>query len=141
MFINMLDITTLARWSVSSSSLGELPEKRIGYLGMMLLLDENQEVLMLVTNSLGEDLKQSNQYVVGLALCALANISSPEIARALNKEVEKLMRNSNPYIRKKAALCAIRVIRKCPELAEFLERATTSSTSAIMGCSSQPSRC
>jgi AP-1 complex subunit gamma-1 len=128
MFINMLGYPTHFGQMeclklISSAS---FPEKRIGYLGMMLLLDENQEVLMLVTNSLGEDLKQSNQYVVGLALCALANISSSEIARALNKEVEKLMRNSNPYIRKKAALCAIRVIRKCPELAEeFLERATT----------------
>ncbi|KAG4208570.1 hypothetical protein ERO13_A03G141000v2 [Gossypium hirsutum] len=94
------------------------PEKRIGYLGLMLLLDEREEVLMLVTNSLKQDLNHSNQYIVGLALCALGNICSAEMARDLAPEVERLLQFRDPNIRKKAALCSIRIIKKVPALAE-----------------------
>ncbi|MBA0648920.1 hypothetical protein Goklo_016552, partial [Gossypium klotzschianum] len=86
------------------------PEKRIGYLGLMLLLDERQEVLI--------DMNHSNQYIVGLALCALGNICSAEMARDLAPEVERLLQFRDPNIRKKAALCSIRIIKKVPDLAE-----------------------
>merc|ERR1719440_1616700 len=57
-----------------------------------------------------------NQHVNGLALCALGNIGSPEMCRALAREVEKMMQSTNPYIRKKATLCAMRVVRKVEEV-------------------------
>lgn len=99
-------------------------DKRLGYLGTMLLLDENQEVLTLVTNSLKNDLNHSNQYVVGLALCTLANIASVEMSRDLFPEVETIISSSNPYIRRKAAICAMRICRKVPDLQEhFVEKA------------------
>lgn len=90
----------------------------------MLLLDERQEVLMLVTNSLKNDLNSQDQSTIGLALTALGNICSSEMARDLSPEVNTLLSNSNPYLRKKAALCARRIIVKVPEMTEtFADRA------------------
>ena len=115
-------------------------DKRIGYLGSMLLLDENREVTMLITNSLKNDLgmcvgpkivyflsgdpivklssDHASQYVVALALCTLGNICSSEMARDLGPDVERIMRNGPPYLKKKATLCACRIIRKEPEMIE-----------------------
>ncbi|KAH7570252.1 hypothetical protein JRO89_XS05G0076500 [Xanthoceras sorbifolium] len=120
MFIHMLGYPTHFGQMECLKSIASagFPEKRIGYLGLMLLLDERQEVLMLVTNSLKQDLNHTNQYIVGLALCALGNICSAEMARDLAPEVERLLQFRDPNIRKKAALCSVRIIKKVPDLAE-----------------------
>lgn len=61
---------------------------------------------------------------MGLALCTLGNIASVEMSRDLFPEVETIVASANPYIRRKAALCAMRICRKVPDLQEhFLEKA------------------
>jgi AP-1 complex subunit gamma-1 len=48
------------------------------------------------------------------------------MSRDLFLEVEKLLGTSNPYIRRKAALCAMRICRKVPDLQEhFIEGSKT----------------
>lgn len=101
-------------------SAGAFAGKRVGYLALMVLLDEMSEILTLVTNSMKNDLRHKSKYVVGLALTAAGNIGSHEMMRNLAPEIDKLMKSQNPFIRKKAALCALRVIQKVPELAEDL---------------------
>ena len=56
--------------------------------------------------------------MVALALCTLGNICSSEMARDLTPDVERIMRNGPAYLKKKATLCASRIIRKEPELIE-----------------------
>nr|XP_040240613.2 AP-1 complex subunit gamma-1-like [Anopheles coluzzii]XP_040240614.2 AP-1 complex subunit gamma-1-like [Anopheles coluzzii]XP_040240615.2 AP-1 complex subunit gamma-1-like [Anopheles coluzzii]XP_040240616.2 AP-1 complex subunit gamma-1-like [Anopheles coluzzii]XP_040240617.2 AP-1 complex subunit gamma-1-like [Anopheles coluzzii]XP_040240618.2 AP-1 complex subunit gamma-1-like [Anopheles coluzzii]XP_040240619.2 AP-1 complex subunit gamma-1-like [Anopheles coluzzii]XP_040240620.2 AP-1 compl len=93
-------------------------DKRIGYLGAMLLLDERTDVHVLLTNCLKNDLNSPTQFVVGTALCTLAAIASPEMARDLCNDVERLIVSTNAFLRKKAILCAFRFVRRVPELME-----------------------
>lgn len=53
------------------------------------------------------DLNHTNQYIVGLALCALGNICSAEMARDLAPEVERLLQFRDPNIRKKVHLISL----------------------------------
>jgi AP-1 complex subunit gamma-1 len=93
-------------------------DKRLGYLGAMMLLDERQDIHILITNCMKNDMHHQVQYVVGLSLCALGSICSEEMSRDLSGEVEKLLKSSNPYIVRKAALCGARIVRKVPDLME-----------------------
>lgn len=50
------------------------------------------------------DLSHSNQYVQSLALCTLACMGSAEMCRDLAPEIDRLLRASNSYIKKKVGL-------------------------------------
>lgn len=123
MFIHMLGYPTHfgQMECLKLISAQSFPEKRIGYLALTLLLNEQAEVLTLVTNSLKLDLTNNNQYIQALSLIAIGNLATQDMARDLVSDVEKLLRSSNSYLRKKAALAAIRLLKKEPDLIEGME--------------------
>ena len=85
-------------------------------MGLTQLLDESTEILMLVTNSIKNDINNPNQFISGTALCALGNIGNQEMCMALSREVQMQLSVDNPMIRKKAALCAMRIIKKVDDI-------------------------
>eukprot|EP01022_Parablepharisma_sp_SALTPOND_P007978 TRINITY_DN135012_c3_g1_i1.p1 TRINITY_DN135012_c3_g1~~TRINITY_DN135012_c3_g1_i1.p1 ORF type:complete len:927 (+),score=69.32 TRINITY_DN135012_c3_g1_i1:4744-7524(+) len=104
-------------------------DKKIGYLGLTQLLNEDSEVLMMVNNSIKKDLAESQvslrgrkklqgQFIVSLALTALCEISTSEMCREMYQEIQKLTTTSNHFIKKKATLAAVRIIRKVPDMVD-----------------------
>ncbi|CEP62799.1 AP-1 complex subunit gamma LALA0_S06e04126g [Lachancea lanzarotensis] len=94
--------------------------KRLGYLAAMILLDEHQEILTLLTNMLNNDLHNANRYVVSMALSTLGSLTSPELARDLYPDVENILaRSSDDFLVKKALQCAAKLVGRDAALLEI----------------------
>eukprot|EP00667_Euglena_gracilis_P001518 EG_transcript_1519 len=93
-------------------------EKHIGYLACTLLLNENHELLTLITNSIKADLISNKEHFQCLALTAVANVGGKEFAEAMAQDVQKIVlhRDTKGIVRKKSALCLLRLYRKYPEI-------------------------
>jgi AP-2 complex subunit alpha len=62
-----------------------------GYLAVTLLMHENSDLLRLVVNSIRKDLDENNEISNCLALHAIANVGSNEMAEALAEDVHRLL--------------------------------------------------
>lgn len=87
-------------------------DKRVAYLGLMILVDETEDILMLMTNCLKQDLLTTDRSIVSLALTVLADIASADMVRDLLPEIAQHLTSPDPHLRKKAAVAAVRAVRK-----------------------------
>lgn len=89
-------------------------DKRVAYLGLTILVNETESIIMLMTNLLKQDLSNPDIEIVSLALNVLGDISNGEMLRELMPEIEMHLRSPNPLIRKRAGIVAVRAVRKLP---------------------------
>ena len=98
---------------------------------MSLLLKAGDSMMNLVINSIRNDLVGSyDDAATSLALVSIANGSGIELMNALHVEVQRVLvsPNATPAVRKKAALCLLRLIRQLPDSiasADFAEHIAT----------------
>lgn len=78
-------------WSRAFQVLDRVSRCRQGYLAVTLLMHENSDFLRLVVNSIRKDLDENNEVNNCLALHAIANVGSSEMAEALSEDVHRLL--------------------------------------------------
>jgi len=82
------------------------------------MLSENSDLIRIVVNSMKNDLSNFNEVNNCLALSTIANIAGREMAEALYLDVYRLLvseAGGSPFVKKKAALCLLRMYRKTPD--------------------------
>ncbi|KAH1218920.1 AP-2 complex subunit alpha-2 [Glycine max] len=104
--------------AVSLISAPKYPEKQVGYIVTSSLLNENHDFLRLAINTVRNDIIGRNETFQCLALTMVGNIGGREFAESLAPDVQKLLISSScrPLVRKKAALCLLRLYRKNPDV-------------------------
>ncbi|RKP37823.1 Adaptor protein complex AP-2 alpha subunit [Dimargaris cristalligena] len=109
--------------AVNLISSNKFSEKQMGYLAVTLLLTENSDLIRLVVNSIRKDLDSQNELFNCLALHAIANIGGREMAETVSGEVQKLLISpiSKSFVKKKAALCLLRLFRKHSDVLPAVE--------------------
>ncbi|CAG9461061.1 unnamed protein product [Pedinophyceae sp. YPF-701] len=93
-------------------------EKQVGYMALETLLHESHDFLRIAINSIKSDLNSMSEAFQCLALSAAANLGNREFAESLTRDVERILQSpgSRPVVKKKAALCLVKMLRKAPEI-------------------------
>ncbi|KAL3919034.1 MAG: hypothetical protein SGILL_003958 [Bacillariaceae sp.] len=104
-------------------------EKLVGYTALSLLLRGDDPMMNSILNTIRRDMTTpgpasaknnapTTDTAQALALCCIANISGLELIQSLHSEVQGTLmaKSSTPCVKKKAALCLLRLVRTSPKL-------------------------
>lgn len=132
---------------ISLLSSSKFQEKSVGYMGVSLLLKPGDEMINLMVASVKNDLIGPYHYGQTLALAAVGNFGGVDFTEALAVEVQRMLANPHEssrsgfapssleeenklraLLRKKAALCLLRLYRSnpaCLSVPEWVENLAT----------------
>lgn len=116
-YLHMLgyDMCWAAFHVVEVMSYERFAHKRIGYSAAIQSFTQTTDVVLLCTNLLKKEFGSYNEYEVGLAINALANIVTTDLARDLLGDVIAMMNSPKVYVRKKATLVLYKVFLRYPQ--------------------------
>ena len=101
--------------AVEAMSATRLQFKSAGYSAAAATFHPGTDVMLLIPNLLKKDLLGNSALEACLALDCLANIATPELAQALVADVFGLLQSSKPIVRRRAALCLLRLLQQFPD--------------------------
>ena len=112
-------------YAVKATHEQDLAVKRQAYLCCAHILDDKNELVMLLINTMQQDLQNADYLVVCAALNAIAKLVTDEnnAIPALLPMVEKLLEHQSSHVRKKAVLCLQKFAKFAPESTEHLGNA------------------
>lgn len=146
---------------------GQYSEKHVGYTALSLLMRGDDPMMNSILSTIRKDVTNpapatakknapTTDTAQSLALCSIANISGLELIQSLHTEVQHTLvaKTSTPCVKKKAALCLLRLVRTSPKLIsgkEFAQHMSvllqdrhlgvlTSATSLLYGLATQASQ-
>jgi AP-2 complex subunit alpha len=114
-YINMLgyDVDFGHMEMISLVSSPTYAEKLVGYVSVAVMLRNTDEQITLVVQAIKNDLQSTQDPIQCLALAGIANIGGKELAETVAPDVQRILfsRAIFPVVRKKAALCLLRLVR------------------------------
>lgn len=116
----------------------EYYNKRIGYLGCSLLLNETEETFSLSVNLIKGDIQNTCKKTLSLCLSFISNSCFEELLVNVSIEIKKLLSSLEQNIRQRASFSAAKIVKYSPSFCDLFYEGALShikdqSHSVIMG--------
>uniref|UniRef100_A0A7S3UCP7 Clathrin/coatomer adaptor adaptin-like N-terminal domain-containing protein n=1 Tax=Picocystis salinarum TaxID=88271 RepID=A0A7S3UCP7_9CHLO len=123
MYVEMLghDASFGYVFAVKATHENNLMAKKVGYLASAIFLNDDDELIFLMINTIQNDLRSDNLLVVCAALDTICNLCSEDAVPAILPLVLDLLKHPKEIVRKKAVLALHRMHETSPYVEDCLD--------------------